>query len=382
MMPGSNILSVTTLNTHLWGRLALIGENRTETPLYLKDDERVEGLVQYFRENPTDVLALQEVWDPLCARRLYDGLKDIYPYRAVSPWAGGMDDAIRALNGAFDIPVEDLEAKSHRYVLKLAQNHYKASSSLFWSLMGKIVPEDFVTRVMHRLMGSPHIWGAGLLFLSQHPIDMIDNTFVPHPVRADLERFARKGVQNLVVHKPEFGPVRFLHTHLQEGQSRKAVKTRTTQIRALRKMMDHAVFPTVVVGDFNVERDLRPEPVKVERRQQPRRSHSDEYRLMKEILGTKDAYAKIFHERLGALPGYTYLHGPFARHMGVPDHTPEQALTVDYIQHTRALKTIAASVNVDGFFLGPDMPLSDHRPLSAMLIRWQHAEDSELIALP
>lgn len=362
-------LSIMTANLHLFGGLGLIGPGKAETPLYLKDQERLEAFVHYVERERPKVLALQEVWDPAHQRYLVERLEYLYPHSLVTPWEKGVPKVVSTISRVFHIKQERVEAWAQKLVVRLAQNHYQASHSFLLSALEKVIPEDWATRFFQMLLGVQHFWGAGLLFLSQYPIERMSSGFEHHPVSADLERFANKGVQKATIEHPDMGPITFFNTHLQEGHSKRAIAARMEQIRNLAQLKSKTDFPRIILGDFNVERDAGRPPVAGERRYRPR--FSAEYKGMREILDLKDAY-RIHFDELAKHPGHTYRHGIFARRMGVPDTTKEQRLTIDYVLHDRNFEPLLAGVTPENeFMLDRTTPLSDHRPLSVVLVRRQ-----------
>jgi endonuclease/exonuclease/phosphatase family metal-dependent hydrolase len=132
------------------------------------------------------------------------------------------------------------------------------------------------------------------------------------------------------------------------------------QLRAIRQAADESIFPTIVLGDLNIERDVRVDPKKDTRKGLPQTT--DEYSTMREILHLRDAYR--VNSNLRDNLGHTYQDGPFARGMGIQVGQAEPNMTIDYILHDRRMRTIAASV-ADVFHLDSETPLSDHRPLTA-----------------
>lgn len=360
-------LFVMTANLHLFGRLGRVGPEQTETPLYLKDFKRLEALTGYLRGAHPHVVALEEVWDPFLQHEIARALGDIYPYHMFTPWETGVTRAIEAVSERIGVEPSRVEEVTNDIIKELARSHYHFTQSLILRLLGKVFSEDLAIRLFQRVFRVSDLWGAGLLFLSQFPIDRMQSRFEPHEQRADLDRCTRKGILKAVLTVPEMGALTVLATHLQEGKSRRAVAARADQLRAMRGLIDRSDYPVIALGDFNVERDLPPRGRR-ERRQFPRMTA--EFRQMMEILRLRDAYTGSGVD-LRRRPGRTYLHGPYARQMGIPETTDEREITIDYILHDSNFEATAAAVDHQDFFLDPEkkIPLSDHRPLYALLVK-------------
>lgn len=376
----SDEVLVMTINCHLFGRLARVGEGefQRETPFYYRDFKRISALADYIEWRRPRYVGLQEIWDPLIQHQLAGRLKASYPYQMRSPWANGIPHAIEAIGEVIPMSDEFIERKTNTIIRKLAQNHYQISQSLVASLMGRIFSEDFSARIVQKLFNVQDLFGAGLMFFSQDPIEPIQSHFYPHEVKAGQDRFTKKGIQRAVVLSPQLGPLTFLNGHFQEGTSKKAVATRTAQIRSMRRLIDDSDFPAIAMGDFNVARDTV-SPQGEERRRFPR--PTDEYRRMMDILNLRDAYAGCNREHLRESPGVTYLHDNYARKKGVPDTTREQAMTVDYILHDTNFETLEANVDNDCFFLVEGerrTALSDHRPVIVKLKK-RHALEQIMV---
>ncbi len=362
-------LTVTTLNTHLFGRLGLTGPEQQETRFYYKDEERLEGITGYLRTTRPDIVGLQEVWDPTYAHHLRAYLSDLYPYAMQTPWENGVSVVIQAVGSTFGIDPERVAEKTNAVIRELARNHYQISHSWILKLFDKVVPEDAGLWLVQRLLGIRDVWGAGLLFLSRYPIDRERSGFHPHERRAENDRFTGKGILRTVVSIPGNGRVMFLMTHLQEGASRAAVRARTNQLRQMRRLIDKSDFPVIALGDFNIERDQRTLPAQRERRKSPRLT--PEFMEMRDILALEDAYCSLGLSHRTRHPGHTYHHGPIARKLGIPESTRERELVIDFILHDSNFGVLAASVDDIDFFLDPEKrdPLSDHRPVRAILTR-------------
>lgn len=366
-MIGTPALTVMTANLHLFGQLARVGPDKQKTPLYYMDSERIDPIVGYIDRKRPAIVGLQEIWDPMIQYELARQLRGTYPYQLFTPWERGVQGAIDVLSDKIGIDDEFLEERTSKVVRDLAQSHYQLNNSFVWNLLAKMVPEDLTMRLLQRVFGVNHFMGAGLLFLSRYPIDTMQSRFEAYEAKADLERFATKGVLKTVVTVPGTGPVTCLLTHLQEGTSKKSVAVRVEQLRTMRRIIDHSDYPVIAMGDFNIGRDV-PFRNEMERRRRPRRT--EEYKRMLEILALRDAYP-VCQKNLRDNPGPTYLHGPIARNKGIPDTTTEQMLVLDYVLYDSNFEPTGASVDDRDFYLDSRrlIPLSDHRPLSIVLTK-------------
>ena len=126
-------------------------------------------------------------------------LRGTYPYQLFTPWERGVQGAIDVLSDKIGIDDEFLEERTSKVVRDLAQSHYQLNNSFVWNLLAKMVPEDLTMRLLQRVFGVNHFMGAGLLFLSRYPIDTMQSRFEAYEAKADLERFATKGVLKTVV---------------------------------------------------------------------------------------------------------------------------------------------------------------------------------------
>ena len=206
-----------------------------------------------------DLICLQEVFDPRMAQILKEGLSDLFPHSAYSPALGGIDEVIGVVKQwapplwrVIEKNIGWLSKHIDQFVTSFPQSHYGASDSLWESVRQYCFPEDRKIQLLQKLLGQPHVWGAGLMTLSAYPLEW---TFIRHPVSADLERFALKGVIRAIVKPPRAEPVMVLNTHLQEGESPEAVFARTEQIRHLRGLIDNSRYPPLAIGDFNIDQN-------------------------------------------------------------------------------------------------------------------------------
>lgn len=364
-------VQVTTANLHLFGQLAMSGREQKPTPLYFRDMERADAIVDYFLQSGSQIIGLQEIWDPHLARQISVGLKGRFPHQVFTRWERGIDVAVRSVVRSLGIEPAAVEDATDRIVREIAMNHYQLSHSLLTRILRRFMTEDVIAILAQRLFRIPPIMGAGLLFLSQYPIDKFQTNFEPHLLKADWERFTHKGTVRAVVTIPGMGPVTVLTTHLQEGVSKSARRARDEQIRGLRRLIDRSDYPVIALGDFNVERDQRStRPPENERRKRPRRT--DDFKKMIDILGLQDTYSHFWFRNLSDNPGHTYSGGPFAGLIGFSQEDEENHRSViDYILHDRNWEVDVAEVDDRHFFLDAahTVPLSDHHPLTAVLTR-------------
>lgn len=261
----SSHLRCLTLNATLWGDTALIkiGNKVIETVLHLDDESRAHELVKSIRriarDYQVDLVCLQEVFDLRMAKILKEGLADLFPQSTYSPALGGIDEVLGVVRQwspslwrMIEKNIDRLGKYIDQFVTSFPQNHYGPSDSFWASARQYCFPENRKMQFLQKILGQSHVWGAGLLMLSVHPME---STFIRHPVSADLERFALKGVMHSIVRPPKAEPVMVLHTHLQEGESPEAVAARTEQIRHLRSLMDDSPYRALVIGDFNTDQN-------------------------------------------------------------------------------------------------------------------------------
>lgn len=95
---------------------------------------------------------------------------------------------------------------------------------------------------------------SGLAVMTKHAITGM--RVVPFRRARGFDAFKRKGVVDVAFEHPEVGPVRVLVTHLQSGRGRKSAEVRADQVDQLLELLADVRQPVLVLGDFNLYRDL------------------------------------------------------------------------------------------------------------------------------
>ncbi|HSA58630.1 MAG TPA: endonuclease/exonuclease/phosphatase family protein [bacterium] len=327
-----------TYNARLWGGTGLV--NGEATRLYCEDHQRVDRIADRLITTGPDLIGLQEVFCPEMQDRLIERLRDDYPYHVRSSTFDGVEQSIRTVRRLWP-RFGDLYARNIQKVVDgFTLSHY-SRDGLPTRLLKRFISEDAVLRFLHEAAEQQFLWGAGLLFFSKSPV--LEHSFVPHPERADLERFADKGTLKVTVQPPQTDPITVLLTHLQEGETPHARSARRLQLGRIQGLMREA-GKAVVLGDMNV-----PE------------GWPDSYREMAAGMlqaGGFDCFRTVYPDRREN-PGYTYRVGnPFERTLLGESHPfVGEDLRLDYI-FARGLRVLGSGVLEDDF-----SGLSDHSPV-------------------
>lgn len=327
-----------TYNARLWGGTGLVnGEN---TRLYFEDHQRVDRIADRLLETGPDLIGLQEVFCPGMQDRLIERLGASYPYHVRSPAYDGVEESIRTVRRLWP-RLGDAYARNIQKVVDFFTLSHYSRAGLLTRLARTFVSEDAVLRFLYEATERQFLWGAGLLFFSKFPV--VDRGFVPHPARADLERFADKGVLKAIVQTPGGDRVTVLLTHLQEGETPQALWARERQIRRIQDLLNESE-KALVMGDLNV-----PE------------GRTDQYQPMAAVIleaGGLDCF-RVLHPDPGDVPGYTYRAGsPFEqRLLGESHDFMGEDQRLDYI-FARGLRVLGGGVLEDEF-----SGLSDHSPI-------------------
>jgi len=335
-------LSVLTYNLHLFGSTALYPQGGTtqETGFYFRDDERLPQIIDGLRRTEADVVGLTEVWDDGMRVEIERSLKDLYPYSVASPAAAGIGRAIGDFQENWPKLAEVLFRREGGVVNYFTRHHYKSLGPCRWlSGLKAYLSEDYFVRGLSRLIRSLPVWGAGLLFLSRHPI--VGAQFHPHEEKADWELLAGKGVLDATVQADFGAEFQFSLGHYQEGLSDKATATRNRQIRRARSRTDGVSSPLVYLGDFNVPGSTR------------------DYEVLSRTMGLSDVAA-----------GDTYLEpNPYQDKLQAPRPQHTSGQRIDYIFHSSDLLLHSAKILRETFrSRNKDYDLSDHFPLLARLL--------------
>lgn len=239
-------LSALTYNAHLFGRTATFAVDgvRRETNFYFHDAERLPQIIGAVRDLRPDLVGFTEIWDEAAGTRLRKELSEVYPYAAFAPSAPGIGPVLEKTYR--DWP--RLAPRIDNAVGMFTRRHYSVAKT--GPATASSSYEDLMGRALSTVLRSGPVWGAGLLFLSRFPIEQ--SFFLPHPLRADWEHLARKGVLWSTVRLPDDRLVRVSLGHYQEGESVQAIAARRQQILRTRGVQDFFGGPTLAMGDFNV----------------------------------------------------------------------------------------------------------------------------------
>ncbi|HSA60192.1 MAG TPA: endonuclease/exonuclease/phosphatase family protein [bacterium] len=336
MVEASVTITALTYNAHLFGQTArfFVNGSLRETDFYFHDAERVPQIGSSVLGTGADIVGLTEIWDDDTRERLLRELSGRYPYAATSPSAPGIG---RLLERTYE-GWPRLAPRIDGAVGHFTRRHYSvAKTGLATGLAEYLSPyltEDRIGRALSAILRSGPVWGAGLLFLSRYPI--VSSLFLPHPVRADWEHLAGKGVLWSLVELPNGSRVRVSLGHYQEGESAKAREARGNQIDKTRKALEFFARPTLCLGDFNVI------------------GGTPEYDSMLSSLGLADS---------GKGPTYRDPN-PYQEKLGAPRPERPQARQLDYILHGPEWTALESSVPRDDFWSSEGgFHLSDHDPV-------------------
>lgn len=234
-------------NVDLWYNLL------NPSRLGLGDRARAIGIIGRIRSSGADMFGLAECFSRPLAEMIVEGVRDLYPVEnsiLVGPWGTGIQGII------------DKYASSPRLARFLAQRADPIANALFGrhndpesSLLDGVlryIKGDPLGWALERALRLPLFCGSGLVFLSKYPVEFDqERDFFLHPVSADVERLAAKGVARIRVHHPLADLTVFL-THLQAGDSPMEIAARREQILQLKRLIDASPDPVILMGDLNV----------------------------------------------------------------------------------------------------------------------------------
>jgi hypothetical protein len=163
------------------------------------------------------------------------------------------------------------------------------------------------------------VWGAGLLFLSRHPI--VEAQFHPHTVRADWEMLAAKGSIEARVRGLDGVEWTYWVEHLQEGVTARAERARCAQAWSSGERTRGVTGPLVRMADDNVPSGTR------------------EHHLIKRALRLNEV-----------VTGDTYIEpNHFQDKLQAPRAANTQGQRIDYFYHGDAVMLHSAEVLWDRF---------------------------------
>jgi len=240
-------------NVHLFGDTARyeIRGNLQETGFYFHDAARLPHIINTVRTSNDDVVGLAEVWDDAMRREIQESVRAEYPYAYASPSAPGIRKAIEDFQNGFPRLAGLLFGSCGGIVNYFTKSHYTEGEPSLLSAVGSYLSEDLLVRGLAQWLRSSPVWGAGLLFLSRHPI--VSAAFHPHETRADWEMLAAKGVIEATVKGEEGIEWTYSLGHYQEGVTTRAERARGSQIRRARGRTLEVMGPLIHMGDFNVK---------------------------------------------------------------------------------------------------------------------------------
>ncbi len=238
-------------NAHLFGRTAefFSGATRRETPFYFQDHHRLPIITEALRRSDADFVGLNEVWDGEMAERLRTDLREVYPYTVTTPAAGGLGGLLSKTSSRWPRLAAPLMERAEDIVGVFTRRHYGVGKTSLARANSDSEIEDLIGASLQGLLRSGPIWGSGLLFLSRYPI--LGHRFHEHPVKADWERLAQKGILEISVQLPEGEELHVSLGHYQEGTSKAAALARRRQIQVAAGLLRENK-PTLALGDFNI----------------------------------------------------------------------------------------------------------------------------------
>jgi hypothetical protein len=168
-----------------------------------------------------DLVGLTEIWDGNDQERIRNELRDVYPYSAVSPAAAGIGRVIEKTYGDWPRVARMLFGSSQGgaedgVVSVFTRRHYSVGKTGLVTGRNALVSEDLIGQAISSLLRSAPVWGAGLVFLSKYPIE--SSFFLRHPLKADWERMADKGVLWSTVKLPNGRRVRVCLGIIRKGK--------------------------------------------------------------------------------------------------------------------------------------------------------------------
>jgi endonuclease/exonuclease/phosphatase family metal-dependent hydrolase len=230
------------------------------------------------------------------------------------------------------------QAEGDGVVSVFTRRHYSAGKTGLASSRSPYVSEDLIGRTLSSFLRSGPVWGAGLLFLSKYPIEA--SFFLRHPLKADWEHMADKGVLWSTLRLPNGRRIRAGLGHYQEGTSPEAMAARRDQIRKTRKTTEFLGDPALVLGDLNVIGDTL------------------EHAWMLSILEMIDGGCEA-----------TYRDpNPYQDKLKAPRTKADAERRLDYVLGTEHWRTVESSVPREFFLASGGYSLSDHDPVLARLL--------------
>jgi len=308
-------------NIHLFGNTARYQHRGAlqETGFYFRDEERLSPIINTLRRSDDDVIGVAEVWDDDMRVEIQASLKSEYPYAFASPAAPGIRKSIEDFAEQFPRLAGVLFGSCGGVVNYFTKSHYTDGKPGLLSEIGSYLSEDLLVRGLAQWLRSGPVWGAGLLFLSRHPI--VSAVFHAHDTRADWEMLAAKGVIDATV-KGENG-VHWTYSlgHYQEGVSPRAERARGSQIRKARGRTLGVSGLLVNMADFNIKAGSR------------------EHRVMKRILRLNEvATADTYFEP-----------NPYQDKLQAPPAEDVHGQRIDYFYHGDDVMVHSAEVFWDKF---------------------------------
>ncbi|HEX5036767.1 MAG TPA: endonuclease/exonuclease/phosphatase family protein [bacterium] len=331
-----------TFNAHLFGHGAefFVNGARRETGFYFHDAERLPQIIDAVRGVDADLVGFTEIWDGNDQELIRNELRDVYPYSAVSPAAPGIGRVIEKTYGDWPRLGRVLFGSSRSgaedgVVSVFTRRHYSVGKTGLVTGRNALVSEDLIGQAISSLLRSAPVWGAGLVFLSKYPIE--SSCFLRHPLKADWERMADKGVLWSTVRLPNGRRARVCLAHYQEGETPQALAARRDQIRRTRRTADFLDDPVIALGDFNVV------------------GGTLEHAWMLSTLTLIDS---------GREPTYRDPN-PYQKKLSAPVGQKAEARRLDYILHTEDWTAVESAVLRDSFQAREGYSLSDHDPVFA-----------------
>jgi endonuclease/exonuclease/phosphatase family metal-dependent hydrolase len=332
----ANAYTALMYNAHLFGRTAEYfragGADRQETGFYFHDAERLPEIIGALRKTNADFVGLAEIWDGGMSAALQDELRDLYPYAAVSPAFPGLGALLSRAYELWPRLAEALFAEEGGIVNLFSRRHYSLGKT-------SLISDNRIGLSLASFLRSGSVLGAGLLFLSRHPF--VSRQFIPHPVRADWEHLAQKGVLWAPVRLPDGQILRTSVGHYQEGVSAEALSARRAQIRKTSETIASAPEPVLAMADYNVA------------------AGTLEYEWMMGVLQLLDPGSEETYED----------PNPYQDKLKAPRTLKPSTRRLDYILHSEDIEVLSVQA-LNGEFHAScgRYPLSDHRPVLAHFV--------------
>lgn len=93
---------------------------------------------------------------------------------------------------------------------------------------------------------------SGLVVFSKYPIT--DHYYEKYKEKTSIEKYAKKGLQRVIIELPNGQKIQVFNTHLQAKSNEECKEVRKTQVEQIKNNI-LPNFPTIFCGDFNIKKD-------------------------------------------------------------------------------------------------------------------------------